>query len=145
GAYQEAKNLTHVIFYSSSHIVPFDYPERTLDMLGRFVSVNINSIGSKPSDSRINGEKGSSAGAEAHLNAANVQEDKTEEVKKVERKAYPRSGEVAPVAAILAIGLWSYLTWRKRRRRVSYKSVTTREMEGEDARESLMNLEGFRS
>jgi len=55
GFWQEARNLTYVVFYNSSHMVPFDYPRRTRDMLDRFMGVDISSIGGKPSDSRLDG------------------------------------------------------------------------------------------
>jgi hypothetical protein len=44
GMYQTARNLTYVLFYNSSHMVPFDVPLRSRDMLERFIGVNIDSI-----------------------------------------------------------------------------------------------------
>jgi len=58
GFWQEARNLTYVLFNNSSHMVPFDYARRTRDMLDRFMGVDIGSIGGVPTDSRIDGEKG---------------------------------------------------------------------------------------
>ena len=58
GFYQEARNLTYILFYNSSHMVPFDYPRRTRDMVDRFMGVDIGSIGGKPTQSLIDGEKG---------------------------------------------------------------------------------------
>lgn len=145
GTYQEARNLTYVVFYNSSHMVPFDYPRRTRDMLDRFMGVDIDSIGGEPSDSRIDGEKGPLTSVGAHPNSTKAEEDKTKELKEAEWKAYYRSGEVALVVVVIVAGLWGYFVWRERRRRAGYKGV--RGLEGEDGRESLMagmGLENFR-
>ncbi|KAJ3497004.1 hypothetical protein NLG97_g2236 [Lecanicillium saksenae] len=39
GVWQEARNLTYVLFYNSSHMVPFDHPRRSQSMLHRFIGV----------------------------------------------------------------------------------------------------------
>ncbi|KAJ4302354.1 Cell death protease [Collariella sp. IMI 366227] len=52
GFWQDARNLTYVLFYNSSHMVPYDYPRRTRDMLDRFMGVDISSIGGTPTDAR---------------------------------------------------------------------------------------------
>ncbi|KAL9117097.1 MAG: hypothetical protein Q9187_006368 [Circinaria calcarea] len=69
GIYQEARNLTYVLFYNSSHMVPFDYPRRSRDMLDRFLKVDIGSIGGIPTDSRIDGEKGLETSVGGHPNS----------------------------------------------------------------------------
>jgi carboxypeptidase D len=68
GFYQEARNLTYILFYNSSHMVPFDYARRTRDMLDRFMNVDIASIGGVPTDSRIDGEKGLQTSVGGHPN-----------------------------------------------------------------------------
>ncbi|KAF2204713.1 alpha/beta-hydrolase [Delitschia confertaspora ATCC 74209] len=144
GTYQEARNLTYVVFYNSSHMVPFDYPRRTRDMLDRFMGVDISAIGGKPTDSRIDGEKGPLVSVGGHPNSTQAEQDKTKELKEAEWKAYYRSGEVALIVVAIAAGLWGFFVWRDRRRRAAlgYKGVS-----GEEGRESLvagMGLENFR-
>ncbi|KAF2184469.1 pheromone-processing carboxypeptidase KEX1 [Zopfia rhizophila CBS 207.26] len=144
GTYQEARNLTYVVFYNSSHMVPFDYPRRTRDMLDRFMGVDISAIGGEPFDSRIDGEKGPLVSVGAHPNSTKAEEDKTKELKEAEWKAYYRSGEAALIIVAVAAGLWGWFVWRERRRRAAlgYKGV-----DGDEGRESLMagmGLESFR-
>lgn len=143
GTYQEARNLTYVVFYNSSHMVPFDYPRRTRDMLDRFMGVDISAIGGEPYDSRIDGEKGPLVSVGGHPNSTKAEEDKATELQKAEWKAYYRSGEVALIIVVIVAVIWSLLIWRDRRRRAGYNGVEG----GEEGRESLiagMGLDNFR-
>jgi len=142
GTYQEMRNLTYVVFYNSSHMVPFDYPKRTRDMLDRFMGVDISAIGGDPSDSRIDGEKGPLTSVGDHPNSTKAEEDKTKQLKEAEWKAYYRSGEVALVVVIILAGLWAAFLWRQRRSGSNYKGD-----DGDEGRESLltgMGLDNFR-
>lgn len=126
GIYQEARNLTYVKFYNSSHMVPFDYPRRTRDMLDRFMGVDIASIGGKPTDSRIDGEKaGTETSVGGHPNSTAAIEDEKQKVKDAELRAYYRSGEAALVVVLVAAGLFGWWVWRGRRRarNLGYMSV----------------------
>jgi len=115
GIYQEARNLTYVLFYNSSHMVPFDYPRRSRDMLDRFMGVDIASIGGKPVDSEIDGEKAhpeTSVGG--HPNSTVAQEESKDKVHQAELHAYYRAGEAALlVVIIIAVGL-GWWVWRGR-------------------------------
>ncbi|KAF1835123.1 hypothetical protein BDW02DRAFT_496705 [Decorospora gaudefroyi] len=142
GTWQEARNLTYVVFYNSSHMVPFDYPRRTRDMLDRFVGVSIEAVGGLPADSLIDGEKGPLTSVGDHPNSTKAEEDKTKELQAAEWKAYTRSGEVALVVVIIVAGLWGIFLWRSRRANSEYKGV-----DGDEGRESLltgMGLDNFR-
>ncbi|KAF2004822.1 pheromone-processing carboxypeptidase KEX1 [Amniculicola lignicola CBS 123094] len=144
GTYQQARNLTYIVFYNSSHMVPFDYPKRSRDMLDRFMGVDISSIGGDPSESVIDGEKGPLVSVGGHPNSTKAEEDKSKELQEAEWKAYYRSGEVALVVVIIIAGLWGFLIWRDRRQRsaAGYKDV-----DGDEGRESLitgMGLDNFR-
>jgi carboxypeptidase D len=142
GTYQEARNLTYVVFYNSSHMVPFDYPRRTRDMLDRFMGVDISAIGGDPTDSLIDGEKGPLTSVGGHPNSTKAEQDKTKELKEAEWKAYYRSGEVALVVVIIVAVLWGIFLWRTRRRSTDYKGP-----DGDEGRESLltgMGLDNFR-
>lgn len=138
GFWQEARNLTYVLFHNSSHMVPFDYPRRTRDMLDRFMKVDISSIGGKPTDSRIDGEKM----PETTVGGAS---NKTQEASDAEQKklddakwaAYRKSGEIVLVIVIVAVGAWVYFLWRERRKRVAYQAVAGNESNG--------RLEGYRN
>ena len=126
GIYQEARNLTYVLFYNSSHMVPFDYPRRTRDMLDRFMKVDIASIGGSPADSRIDGEKaGLETSVGGHPNSTAAQQDEKQKLKAAEWKAYYKSGEAALVVVAIAAALWGWFVWRGRRKEQGYASVPT--------------------
>jgi carboxypeptidase D len=143
GTYQQARNLTYVVFYNSSHMVPFDYPRRTRDMLDRFMGVDISAIGGLPFDSRIDGEKGPLVSVGGHPNSTKAEQDKTKEVQEAEWKAYYRSGQAALVVVVILAAVWAFFIWRARRQHSGYKGVDG----GDEGRESLiagMGLDNFR-
>lgn len=121
GFWQEARNLTYVLFYNSSHMVPFDYPRRTRDMLDRFIGVDISSIGGKPTDSRIDGEKGpeTTVGGAAG-NGTAAQEAEKAKLDAAKWLAYRRSGELVLVIVTIAAVAWGWWIWRDRRKRRGY-------------------------
>ena len=123
GFYQEARNLTYIVFYNSSHMVPFDYPRRTRDMLDRFIGVDIANIGGTPSDSRIDGEKGIQTSVGGHPNSTTAEEAEKNKLEEAKWAAYYKSGEVALVVVIILASAWGWYVWRDRRRRAGYKGL----------------------
>lgn len=148
GFWQEARNLTYVLFYNSSHMVPFDYARRTRDMLDRFMGVDISSIGGNPTDSRIDGEKGLETSVGGHPNSTIAEEAEKSKLEAAKWSAYYKSGEIVLVIVIIAAGAWGYYIWRDRRKRAGYKGIFGGEpMSLGGARESVgrgMGLESFR-
>jgi len=124
GFWQEARNLTYVVFYNSSHMVPFDHPRRTRDMLDRFMGVDISSIGGKPTDSRLDGEKGpeTTVGGTAGNGTANQEAEKAK-LNAAKWEAYRRSGEIVLVIVAVAAAAWGYFVWRERRKRHGYQGL----------------------
>ena len=120
GFWQEARNLTYVLFHNSSHMVPFDYARRTRDMLDRFMRVDIANIGGKPTDSRIDGEKGLETSVGGHPNSTAAEEAQREKLAAAKWQAYYKSGEVALVVVLIMAGLWGWYVWRDRRGRGGY-------------------------
>jgi len=123
GLYQEARNLTYILFYNSSHMVPFDYPRRTRDMLDRFMNVDIASIGGIPTDSRIDGEKGMETSVGGHPNSTSAEQEEAAKLEEAKWAAYYKSGEVALVVVIILASAWSFYVWRDRRRRAGYDGL----------------------
>lgn len=123
GFYQEARNLTYIVFYNSSHMVPFDYPRRTRDMLDRFIGVDIASIGGTPSDSRIDGEKGIQTSVGGHPNSTMAEEAEKTKLEEAKWAAYYKSGEVALVVVIILASVWGWYVWQDRRRRAGYQGL----------------------
>lgn len=128
GFWQEARNLTYVLFYESSHMVPYDHPRRSRDMLDRFMGVDISSIGGKPTDSRIDGEPGpvttigdtKGGGNNTAGGGSGAEQDKVDAAKWA---AYRKSGEIVLVIVAVAAAAWGYFVWRDRRRRSGYRGV----------------------
>jgi carboxypeptidase D len=123
GFWQEARNLTYVLFYNSSHMVPFDYARRTRDMLDRFMGVDIASIGGVPTDSRIDGEKGLQTSVGGHPNSTAAKEAEQAKLEDAKWHAYYKSGEVVLVIVAIAAAAWGYYVWKDRRSRSGYKGV----------------------
>ncbi|KAK4455746.1 Alpha/Beta hydrolase protein [Podospora aff. communis PSN243] len=122
GFWQTARNLTYVLFNNSSHMVPFDYPRRTRDMLDRFMGVDISSIGGQPTDSRLDGEKGpeTTVGGAAGNGTADQNAEKAK-VDAIKWDAYRKSGEIVLVIVAVAAAVWGYYIWRDRRKSRDYQ------------------------
>lgn len=123
GIYQQARNLTYVLFYNASHMVPYDVPRRSRDMFDRFIKVDIASIGGQPAESRIDGEKLPQTSVGGHPNSTAVEQQEKEKLKQAEWKAYAKSGETALLVVIVGVSLWGFLIWRSRRRNRRYREV----------------------
>ena len=123
GIWQEARNLTYILFYNSSHMVPFDYPRRTRDMLDRFLGVDIAGIGGSVADSRLDGEKAPATSVGGHPNSTMAEEAEEKKLEEAKWHAYYKSGEVALVVVIILAGAWAWYVWRDRRRRAGYSGL----------------------
>ncbi|KAI9753245.1 MAG: Cell death protease [Chaenotheca gracillima] len=138
GIYQEARNLTYVLFYNSSHMVPFDYPRRTRDMLDRFIGVDIASIGGSPADSRIDGEKaGLETSVGGHPNSTLAQENEHKKLHDATKHAYMTAAEVGFVVGLLVLaafgGYFFYIKQQHRRKHdlLGYRGLRGGESSGE--------------
>lgn len=146
GFWQEARNLTYVLFHNSSHMVPFDYARRTRDMLDRFMRVDIANIGGKPTDSRIDGQKGFETSVGGHPNSTAAEEAQRDKLAAAKWSAYYKSGQIALVVVIIVAGLWGFYVYRDRRSRAGYNGVFGGLLPG-DSSERLrgaMGLENMR-
>ena len=123
GTYQSARNLTYIVFYNSSHMVPFDYPRRSRDMLDRFIGVDIGNIGGKPGDSRLDGEKNIETSVGGHPNSTVAEEAEKEKLEEAKWNAYYKSGEVALIVVVILAAFWAWYVWRDRRRRAGYEGL----------------------
>ena len=118
GFYQSARNLTYVLFYNSSHMVPFDYPRRTRDMLDRFVGVDIRNIGGEDGKSTVGGETNRPP---TSVDETTKQSEETEEQEKAKLKqatwrAYYQAGAAALVVVIIGAGGLGIFVYRQRRK-----------------------------
>ncbi|KAL4801225.1 pheromone-processing carboxypeptidase kex1 [Aspergillus unguis] len=123
GYYQHARNLTYVLFYNASHMVPYDLPRRSRDMVDRFMNVDIASIGGKPADSRIDGESLPQTSVGGHPNSTLHEEEEQQKMKETEWNAYAKSGEAVLVVVIVGVLVWGFFIWRSRRRHSGYRGI----------------------
>lgn len=155
GFYQEARNLTYVLFNNASHMVPFDYPRRSREMLDKFMKVDIASIGGAPTSSVIDGEKTPATSVGGHPNSSAAEKAEKAKLDAAKWSAYYKSGEIAlVVVAVLAVA-WGYYIWRGRRQRAGYRGLFGGSGSGGGSSMALngggspggagMGLEGFRS
>ena len=129
GIYQHARNLTYVLFYNASHMVPFDAPRQTRDMLDRFMNVDIASIGGRPADSRIDGEKLPQTSVGGHPNSTLAEQEELKKIEETEMHAYAKSGEAILVVVIIGVIVWSFFIWRSRRSHRGYRGMASHEMD----------------
>lgn len=148
GFWQQARNLTYVLFYNASHMVPFDYPRRSRDMLDRFMGVDIKSIGGTAFESMLDGERLPDTTVEGAANStANDQATKEKELKDAKWAAYQRSGELVLALVATAAGVGGFYVWRARRRAalVGYSNIPGGSAEGGGHGSDGSGLDGFRS
>lgn len=131
GYWQEARNLTYVLFHDSSHMVPFDYPRRSRDMLDRFMGVDFPALSHVRLDSQLDGEKEPDVGT-----APDPQKDekKDDVISEATWAAYRRSGEVVLAIVIVAAAAWGFFVWRDRKRRAAYRAIDPEDSFGQASR-----------
>lgn len=152
GTYQSARNLTYVTFYNASHMVPFDYPRRSRDMLDRFMKVDIGPIGGQPAESVIGGQKGPVISVGGTPNSTQAEADVKNKLEKARWEAYYHSGEIALIIVAIAAALWGIFIFRSRRRRARAKAFgkrsvdsTSRLEEGYEEENELGDISNGRS
>ena len=125
GYYQASRNLTHVLFYNSSHMVPYDVGARSLDMLNRFMNVDVSTIGSPDQSSTIGGTKAGPSTSVEDISKAAQEEEQAAAVTAAKWRGYYEAGGV--VLVIVAIGA-CVLGWYVYRQRQASGSVSFREV-----------------
>ncbi|KAG8624479.1 hypothetical protein KVT40_007546 [Elsinoe batatas] len=133
GYWQEARNLTYVLFYNSSHMVPFDYLPRSRFMLDQFMGVN-STLANYPADTFIDGKKLVGSGEIGNMTDVNEQKDKVDQARWA---AYYRSGEVALVVVLIAAGAWGWFVVRQRRKKGYVGLLTGEDDDGRPANGGL--------
>lgn len=116
GFWQEARNLTYVLFNDASHMVPFDWPRRSQDMLNRVMGVQASLGGQYPVDSHIEGEV-------VNNHTLTDEPDTQKQVDQAKWDAYYKSGSIVLVIVIIAAGAWGWYIWRERRKRRGYQGL----------------------
>jgi carboxypeptidase D len=143
GFWQEARNLTYVQFYNASHMVPFDHPRRSRDMLDRFMQIDISSIGGIPIDSRLDGEKGPATSVGGAGKAPVADQEQQKKLDEAKWHAYRKSGEIVLAIVAVAAAAWGYYIWRSRRKMQGYKGIPL--VSDSTSQRTRGGLEAFRS
>jgi len=161
GTYRADRNLTYILFHDSSHMVPFDYPRRSRDMLDRFMGIDpkLRYPGSiidgeavtSPAPAPVTPEKPASDSTTSSgpvPTETEMTEDEEVIAQQARWDAYQRSGEVALVFVIIMAGAWGWWVWRDRRQRAGYRGLDTSDnpiMDGvRDLGSGAMRMEAFR-
>jgi carboxypeptidase D len=97
GIYQEARNLTYVLFYNSSHMVPLDNARLSREMLHRFMNIDIVSCDQVPTSTQ------------------------TSAISKW--SVFYMSGGIVLVMVILSSVSWGYYIWRDQRKHTGYTGL----------------------
>jgi carboxypeptidase D len=135
GYWQDARNLTYVLFYESSHMVPVDWPRRSRDMLDRFMQVDTRSVGGIPFDSQLDGEPNLSNGTFTRPS----HDDTQKQLEDAKWAAYQNSGGAVLIIIIIVVAVWGFAVWRGRRKQPAYQALS-----GNENRDGASGLEGFR-
>ncbi|KFA66402.1 hypothetical protein S40285_01281 [Stachybotrys chlorohalonatus IBT 40285] len=133
GFWQQARNLTYVLFRESSHMVPVDFPTRSRDMLDRFLGIDVRRTGAVPFDSLIEGEDGHSpAEGDGTTQPAptNPSDDETQkQVEDAKWSAYQNAGGAVLIIVLIVLGVWGFAVWRGRRKTSAYEALSANEAE----------------
>ncbi|KKA26806.1 hypothetical protein TD95_005103 [Thielaviopsis punctulata] len=131
GFWQEARNLSFVVFDEASHMVPFDWPERSLDMLNRVMKVDRSHGLTDGFVSHIDGETKSVPGGVPIIGTPSngsttaPDSDHQKELEEAKWLAYRKSGEIVLVIVAAAALAWGWWVWRERRKSAGYQGLST--------------------
>ncbi|KAK9455859.1 Alpha/Beta hydrolase protein [Dipodascopsis uninucleata] len=101
GVYQSARNLTYVLVYNASHMVPTDLPLQSRDMMHRFIGLDYRYSGTIPPNSSVGNGTSPDDGAKDDNDSTHT--------------AYYRAGEIALViVAVAAVGFGIFVIIQRR-------------------------------
>ncbi|KAK9459384.1 Alpha/Beta hydrolase protein, partial [Lipomyces oligophaga] len=123
GLYQTARNLTYVLVYNASHMVPVDQPLAARDMFHRFLGVDFSHTGEVSKG--VVGDDNSTTPSDDNDNDSSDQKDENDKIKDAMRAAYFRAGELALViVSLAALGFAAFLLYQRRVARLGgYRTV----------------------
>ena len=137
GTYQEARNLSFVIFNDASHMVPFDQPARSREMLRRLMERT--GLGQTVTEAKVDGFE--DAGLEVGVGGFRGSEAEAEKKKFVEqveevlrgmrsmRGPYVTAARVAFIfSVVMATILWVCYFLFKRKENPAYRTVSSSEV-----------------
>ncbi|KKF93426.1 Pheromone-processing carboxypeptidase KEX1 [Ceratocystis platani] len=135
GFWQEARNVSFILFNEASHMVPFDWPERSLDMINRVMKVDRTQGPAPGYISYIDGESTSgspttpgskppaSTSPSGGSNGTDTDTDHQKELEEAQWLAYRKSGEIVLMIVAVAAVAWGWWVWRERRKSAGYSGL----------------------
>ncbi|CDO73823.1 hypothetical protein BN946_scf185015.g152 [Trametes cinnabarina] len=131
GTWVASRNLTYVKIFNASHMVGYDVPHVTHDMILRFMGVNFTAItdGSARIPSAVGDDAKPIPAILDDLPTSTPAPSKSPEQDKAMWEAYYNAGSAALVLILIAIGVGVFLWWRSRRRKLFLRDIplSTRE------------------
>ena len=137
GTYQEARNLSFVVFRDASHMVPFDQPTRSREMLRRLVerTRSGNAVAGPKVDEfedvSLEVGVGGFMGLEAEVEKKKFVEQVEEGLREMRpmRRPYITAARVALIlSVVMAAGLWGCYFWLKSHEKPAYRVLSSSEV-----------------
>ncbi|KAI0732852.1 alpha/beta-hydrolase [Fomitopsis betulina] len=127
GTWVASRNLTYAKIFNASHMVGFDVPHVTHDMILRFMGVNFSMIldGSARIPSAVGDDSKPIPELLNKIPTASAMPSETPEQDKAKWEAYYNAGSAAMVLLVISLVIGGFLWWRYRRSRMSGLRVTS--------------------
>ncbi|KAH9938091.1 alpha/beta-hydrolase [Fomitopsis serialis] len=134
GTWVSSRNLTYAKIFNASHMVGFDAPHITHDMILRFMGANFSMIldGSARIPSAVGDNSKPIPELLGNIPSASATPSETPEQDKAKWEAYYNAGSAAMVLAIISIFIAGFIWWRYRRSRLRGLQVTTDDSTAEE-------------
>ncbi|KZT71626.1 alpha/beta-hydrolase [Daedalea quercina L-15889] len=127
GTWVSSRNLTYAKIFNASHMVGYDVPHITHDMMLRFMGVNFSMVldGSARIPSAVGDDSKPIPDLLNMIPNASPTPSETPEQDKAKWEAYYNAGSAAMVLAVISIFIGGFLWWRYRRSRLRGLPVST--------------------
>ncbi|KAI0660702.1 alpha/beta-hydrolase [Cubamyces menziesii] len=125
GTWVTSRNLTYVKIFNASHMVGFDVPHVSHDMILRFMGVNFSAImdGSARIPSAVGDDAKPLPALLDDVPTNTPAPSKNPEQDKAMWEAYYNAGSAALVLVLIAVLVGAFLWWRSRRRNISLRGL----------------------
>ncbi|EPS98740.1 hypothetical protein FOMPIDRAFT_1037314 [Fomitopsis schrenkii] len=127
GTWVTSRNLTYAKIFNASHMVGFDVPHISHDMILRFMGVNFSMIldGSARIPSAVGDDSKPIPELLNKIPTASATPSETPEQDKAKWEAYYNAGSAAMVLLVISLAIGGFLWWRYRRSRMRGLRVNT--------------------
>ncbi|OBZ70493.1 Pheromone-processing carboxypeptidase KEX1 [Grifola frondosa] len=129
GTWVTSRNMTYVKIFNASHMVGYDVPDVTHDMMLRFMGVNFSAItdGSARIPSSVGDDTKPLPALLDDIPTNTPVSTKTPEQDKAMWEAYYNAGSAALVLVLIGVVVGAFLWWRSRRQKLHGLPLSTKE------------------